>query len=91
MQQILSELKVDSNGEGLINITHYLKQWIRTNRIEKGILVLSSKHTSCSLIINENADPKVLEDLSTYFKSLVPERGFQLLPKPPGPSAVPIT
>ena len=77
MEQILSELSIDTPGEGFIDITSAIKNWIANNKIQKGILVLFTKHTSCSLTINENADPRVLKDLSSYMKALVPEEGVK--------------
>ncbi len=76
MEQVLSEVIVKSSGEGFTNITPNINAWISKHKIKKGILVISTKHTSCSLTINENADPKVLKDLSAYMKGLVPEEGF---------------
>ncbi len=76
MQQILSTLYIATPGEGFTDITSKINQWIITNKIIKGILVLSVQHTSCSLTINENADPRVLEDLSSFIKALVPEEGI---------------
>ncbi len=77
MDQILSELKVKTDGQGFINITHTINKWIKDKKLKTGILSLSTKHTSCSLTINENADPKVLEDLACYMSALVPEIGFK--------------
>ncbi len=77
MEQFLSELTFLTSGEGFTDITPYINNWILENKIIKGILVLYTKHTSCSLTINENADPRVLEDLSSYLKALVPEEGFR--------------
>lgn len=76
MEQILSELLVTTKGEGFTNITPKINQWIKESEISQGIIVISTKHTSCSLIINENADPNVLKDLSSYMKALVPEEEF---------------
>ncbi len=77
MEQKLTELKIETEGEGFIDITSIINNWTKINNINKGILVISTKHTSCSLTINENADPKVLKDLSAYIKALVPEEGFK--------------
>ena len=77
MEQVISDLSIRTKGEGFTNITNALNKWIKDNRLKKGILVLTSKHTSCSLIINENADPRVLKDLSAYMKAIVPELGFK--------------
>ena len=76
VEQILSELFVTTKGEGFTNITPKLNQWIKEVEINQGIIIISTKHTSCSLIINENADPNVLRDLSSYMKALVPEEEF---------------
>ncbi|KGG16467.1 MULTISPECIES: secondary thiamine-phosphate synthase enzyme YjbQ [unclassified Prochlorococcus] len=77
MEQFLTELTIRTEGEGFINITDRINHWIKENEIQTGLLVITSKHTSCSLIINENADPRVLQDLSSYFKAIVPEIGFK--------------
>ena len=77
MKQILSELSIATPGEGFTDITSAISQWITKNKISQGILVISVQHTSCSLTINENADPRVLADLSSYMRSLVPEEGIK--------------
>ncbi len=77
MKQVLNELSIETNGEGFIDITPEINQWIRKNKVQQGLLVISIQHTSCSLTINENADPRVLKDLSSYMKALVPEEGFR--------------
>jgi len=79
MKQILSEISLETSGEGFIDITNKINCWLLKTNICQGILTITTQHTSCSLIINENADPKVLEDLSAYFKALVPEGSFQSL------------
>jgi len=79
MRQILSELSIRTSGQGFTNITEALNQWIYNQKISRGILIIFVKHTSCSLTINENADPKVLNDLSKYMQALVPEEGFRPL------------
>ena len=77
MEQFISQLSIDTKGEGFTNITEAINRWIQVNKISTGILVITSKHTSCSLIINENADPRVLKDLAAYMKAIVPEIGFK--------------
>ena len=76
MNQLLSEISIKTQGEGFTDITSNINNWIKDNEINQGIIVISTKHTSCSLIINENADPKVLKDLSAYMNALVPEEEF---------------
>ena len=63
MEQLFSKLEFITHGEGLIDITHDLNLFIEQKNFHSGILNLTSLHTSCSLTINENADPNVLRDL----------------------------
>ena len=76
MEQILSTLDFETKGEGFTDITKDINNWIKYKKLNKGILLIFLKHTSCSLIINENADINVLKDLSNYMQALVPEEGF---------------
>ncbi len=79
MEQIFSTIKITTKGEGFIDITNNLNQFLKDNNLSSGILILSSLHTSCSLTINENADPKVLIDLQNYIKAIVPFNSYQNL------------
>ena len=76
MEQILSTLDFKTHGQGFTDITKDINLWIKNKKLQKGILLLFLKHTSCSLIINENADINVLRDLSNYMHAIVPEEGF---------------
>ena len=76
MKQISSNLDFETNGQGFIDITNDINIWIKDQKLQKGILLIFLKHTSCSLIINENADINVLKDLSNYMEAIVPEKGF---------------
>ena len=76
MEQILSTLDFETNGQGFTDITKEINHWIQYKKLKKGILLIFLKHTSCSLIINENADINVLKDLSSYMTAIVPEKGF---------------
>ncbi len=64
---------VSRNGAGLYNITREITAWTRTCDITTGLLTLFLRHTSASLVIQENADPDVLEDLNDFFERLVPQ------------------
>ena len=81
MEQIFSQLKFITNGEGFINITDDLNLFIKENNFYSGIFNLTSLHTSCSLTINENADPNVLKDLKKYMQSIVPYDCYSSLSK----------
>ena len=81
MEQIFSKLNFATNGEGFTNITNDLNLFIQKSNFHSGVLNLTSLHTSCSLTINENADPNVLKDLKKYFKSIVPYNCYTPLSK----------
>ena len=81
MEQIFSKLKFSTHGEGLIDITHDLNVYIKKINFHSGILNLTALHTSCSLTINENADPNVLSDLKKYMQSIVPYDSYLTLSK----------
>ena len=81
MEQIFSKLNFITNGEGFINITNDLNLFIKENNFYAGIFNLTSLHTSCSLTINENADPNVLKDLKKYMQSIVPYECYSSLSK----------
>jgi secondary thiamine-phosphate synthase enzyme len=79
LEQDLRELLVHTNGEGFTDLTAALNDAIAASGLRQGLLQLVCLHTSCSLTINENADPRVLHDLSTYLQALVPQLGVRSL------------
>jgi secondary thiamine-phosphate synthase enzyme len=79
VRQILRYLEVSTSGEGFTNLTDPLNREISTSGLATGLALLSSLHTSCSLTINENADPRVLVDLTAYLRALVPQEGSRPL------------
>ena len=81
MEQIFSKIEFTTNGEGFIDITNDLNLFIEKNNFDSGILNLTLLHTSCSLTINENADPNVLRDLKKYMQSIVPYNSYLTLSK----------
>ena len=81
MEQIISKLNFINNGEGLTDITNDLNLFIQKSNFHSGILNVTSLHTSCSLTINENADPNVLKDLKKFMKSIVPYNCYTSLSK----------
>ena len=72
MEQIFSTLEIKSSGKGLTDITFFIINFIKENKLKNGLIFLNIMHTSCSLIVNENADPNVLKDLDEYINSIVP-------------------
>ncbi len=72
MQQIFHEIKISTNGQGLYDFTKQTISWLDKQKINNGILNINILHTSASLVIQENADPDVLNDLNFFFNKLVP-------------------
>ena len=72
MKQEFFDLKINTNGQKLYEITDQIIDWIKENSFKNGILNLNIQHTSASLIVQENADPDVQTDLMNYFDKLAP-------------------
>lgn len=68
-------LTISTRGKGLYPFTEAVEKWLREARVSSGLLTLFVRHTSCSLTIQENADPDVTLDLRDFFERLVPESG----------------
>ena len=65
-------LAIRTTGPGLYEFTNDVISFVRESRVEQGLLTLFVQHTSCSLCIQENADPDVQRDLEEFFRRLVP-------------------
>ncbi len=72
MRQHLQILSFQSSAAGFTNITAPLNAAIAASGLRQGVVTLVCLHTSCSLTVNENADPRVLEDLAAFLADLVP-------------------
>ena len=72
MKQKFLELKVDTSGQKLVDISNKIENFVKDSKIINGIMNLSILHTSASLIIQENASKDVLIDLENFFNKLVP-------------------
>ena len=65
-------LEIETEGPGLYEFTQAASRFVRESGLESGLLTLFVQHTSCSLCIQENADPDVRRDLEAFFRRLVP-------------------
>lgn len=75
MQQAIAHLEVDTRGSGLVEFTSQVRAFVDQQSIRTGLLTVFCRHTSASLLIQENADPSVRRDLERYFAALAPEDG----------------
>lgn len=73
MRQTLTRLSIETQGKGLVEITANVREWLAAQRIASGLLTLFCRHTSASLLIQENADPDVRKDLEDFFARIAPE------------------
>ncbi len=65
-------LTIPTAGQGLYEFTEDVQAALRDGRVSEGLLTLFCQHTSCSLLVQENADPDVRTDLEAFFRRLVP-------------------
>jgi len=71
MRQAFHEIVIPTRGRGLIDFTRDVERWISSQKFQDGLLTLHLRHTSASLLIQENADPDVRRDLDAFFARLV--------------------
>ncbi|HLK68192.1 MAG TPA: secondary thiamine-phosphate synthase enzyme YjbQ [Bryobacteraceae bacterium] len=71
--QFSHRLQVATRGKGLYEITDQIARWVGTCEVREGLLTVFIQHTSASLLIQENADPDVVQDLNTFFGRIAPE------------------
>ena len=89
MRQQTHEFEIRTKGQGLHVFTDEVAWWVASSGITTGLLTLHSRHTSASLLIQENADPDVLRDLESFFRRLVPEEGSLYRHADEGPDDMP--
>ena len=73
LRQSFHELTISTRGRGLYDFTDEVESWVASNKFKDGLITLHLRHTSASLLIQENADPDVRGDLERFFKRLVPD------------------
>lgn len=73
MRQATTILTIDTTRQGLVDVTDQIARWTRDQRISEGLLTVFCRHTSASLLIQENAAPEVRTDLEAYFARIAPE------------------
>ncbi len=70
---MIKKIQVATSGQGLYEITHRVESLLAESKNKEGLCSLFVRHTSCSLIIQENADPSARIDLENWMNRLVPE------------------
>ena len=73
MRQASFTLDIATERQGLTDITGAVTPWVEAQGMREGLLTLFCRHTSCSLLIQENAAPAARRDLEAYFARIAPE------------------
>lgn len=73
MRQASTILSLSTKGRGLVEITSDVRRWLDSTGVRDGLLTVLCRHTSASLLINENAAPAVRRDLLRWLEDLAPE------------------
>jgi len=89
MVNISGILEVHTPGRGLLEITSEVVVWLRHRQVRTGLLTLFCRHTSASLLIQENAAQEVRSDLEVFFDSLAPEDPERYAHDDEGPDDMP--
>jgi secondary thiamine-phosphate synthase enzyme len=89
IRQHLDNLSITASHQGLHEISREVERWLETSGISTGLLTIFCKHTSASLLIQENAAPAARRDLEDYFARIAPEGASQYTHNDEGPDDMP--
>ncbi|PHR94257.1 MAG: secondary thiamine-phosphate synthase [Robiginitomaculum sp.] len=70
---MIKTFHIQTSGPGLFEFTHDVTRFVSESDLDTGLLTLFVQHTSCSLLIQENADPDVKLDMNGFFSRMVPD------------------
>ncbi|NEP09671.1 MAG: YjbQ family protein [Symploca sp. SIO2C1] len=89
MTHYQQQIKIQTRGKSFSKITSKVQAVVAESGIDTGLCTIFLRHTSASLVIQENADPDVLTDLANFFAKLVPEDGRSYIHSTEGPDDMP--
>ena len=89
MRQIQHRLTVKTSGRGFVDITSETSELLRSSGLQLGQITVFCRHTSASLLIQENADSSVLDDLEKVFERIAPEKHGLYAHESEGPDDMP--
>jgi secondary thiamine-phosphate synthase enzyme len=75
MRQRTGRIRIATRGQGFTDVTARLQAFVAESKISEGLLTIWCRHTSASLLVQENADPDVRADLLDFFRRIAPESG----------------
>jgi len=89
MRQFADVIPIRTSGRGLIEVTQSVAAWVGRHDLRTGLLTLFCRHTSASLIIQENAAAEVRSDLEAFFERIAPEDPRRYAHDDEGPDDMP--
>jgi len=89
MRQATTLLSIDTKRQGLLDITEQITAWAYAQEIDRGLLTVFCRHTSASLLVQENAAEAVRSDLEAYFSRIAPEDASAYAHDDEGPDDMP--
>ena len=89
LNQRSTEFQIRTPGRTMIDFSHEVVDWVRKSGIREGLLTLHVRHTSASLLIQENADPEVQRDMERFMARLIPDGDPMLRHTAEGPDDMP--
>ena len=89
LRQTSDTIEVKTRGRGLVDLTADVGAFVRRAAIAEGLLTLFIRHTSASLVVQENADPDVRGDLDRFLERLVPDGDALFRHRDEGPDDMP--
>ena len=76
MKQFIEKIIFKTRGSEILNITKTVEDIVKRTDVKDGLINLSILHTSCSLMIQENADSTVMSDIKNFLKKIAPEGNY---------------
>jgi len=89
LRQWSGSIDVTAPRRGLHDITYEVERWVAERAVQSGLLTLFCRHTSASLLVQENAAPAARRDLETYFERVAPENPALYTHNDEGPDDMP--
>jgi secondary thiamine-phosphate synthase enzyme len=89
MRQFSHVLTIRTTRRGLVDFTREVRAWVTAQEVTTGLLTVFCKHTSASLLIQENAAPEVRTDLEAFFEQIAPEDPGRYAHDDEGPDDMP--
>ena len=89
MRQAVTNLSISTRRRGLLEITREVRSWLEAQSVVTGLLTVFCRHTSASLLIQENAAAEVRADLEAFFEHLAPEDPTRYAHDDEGPDDMP--